>query len=117
MQQYYARRMKDMKIGSPKLVCLVGLLAPVWLAGMARCETPAPAVRGSNGYIARLDRAVGLRPEQRDAVRGMLSQQREKTQSIRTETDAKIRAVLSPDQQKRYDAFQTESQARRNRAH
>jgi hypothetical protein len=68
------------------------------------------------GFQSRLEKAVGLTPEQRDTVRGLLAQQHEalrslresmepKYQSVQEDTDTKIRALLNPDQQKKLDAF------------
>ena len=59
--------------------------------------------RGAFGFIATLERKVGLTPEQRDAVRGLLAEQRQKSQAMREETDGKIRALLNPEQQKKFD--------------
>jgi len=61
--------------------------------------------RASGGFLAGLDRTVGLTPEQRDAVRGLLAQQRQASQAAREQTDVKIRAVLTPDQQKKFDSY------------
>jgi hypothetical protein len=68
--------------------------------------------RGSYGFIATLERQVGLTPEQRDAVRGLLAEQRQKSQAMREETDSKIRAILNPDQQKKFDAVLAEQKTR-----
>ena len=73
--------------------------------------------RGSFGFIATLEQKVGLTPEQRDAVRGLLAEQRQKSQALREETDGKIRAMLNPEQQKKFDTVLAEQKARfaRNR--
>ena len=74
------------------------------------------AARGFTGFQNRIERAVGLNAEQKDAVRGLLAQQNQtlrslrddvntKSAAIRQETDAKIRALLSPEQQKKFDTF------------
>ena len=69
--------------------------------------------RPSYGFLALLDQTVGLTPEQRDGVRGLLAAQRQASQALREETDGKIRALLNPEQQKRFDAFRAEQQSRR----
>jgi hypothetical protein len=69
--------------------------------------------RGSFGFLATLDQRLGFTPEQRDSVRGLLASQRQTMQSLREETDGKIRALLTPDQQKRFDALLAEQKARR----
>ena len=61
--------------------------------------------RGSFGFQGQLEKAVGLTPEQRDAVHGLMAQQREQLASVREQTDGKIRALLNAEQQKKFDAF------------
>jgi hypothetical protein len=62
-----------------------------------------------------LEKKVGLTPEQRDAVRGLLAEQRQKSQALREETDNKIRAMLNPDQQKKFDEVVAEQKSRFSR--
>jgi len=81
-------------------------------------ETPLAAragqsVRGAFGFMSTLERQVGLTPEQRDAVRGLLAEQRQKSQALREETDGKIRAMLNPEQQKKFDQVLSQQKARR----
>lgn len=73
--------------------------------------------RGAFGFIATLEQKVGLTPEQHDAVRGLLAEQRQKSQALREDTDSKIRAMLNPEQQKKFDAVLADQKARfaRNR--
>jgi Spy/CpxP family protein refolding chaperone len=71
--------------------------------------------RGAFGFVATLERQVGLTPEQRDAVRGLLAEQRQKSQAMREETDNKIRALLNPDQQKKFDEVVAELKNRSTR--
>jgi len=80
-----------------------------WIPAIA-ADSPhgSGARRGGGGFLAGLDRTVGLTPEQRDAVRGLLAEQRQASQSLREQTDGKIRAVLTPDQQKKFDGFLTQ---------
>jgi len=87
------------------------------------------AGRGYTGFQSRLERTVGLTPEQRDTVHGLLAQQHQELQTLRDsmapkysaiqeDTDAKIRALLTPDQQKKFDAFLAQQkQARSARYH
>jgi protein CpxP len=90
------------------------------IAGLASMsvaqETPAARAtkggRGSYGFVTALERQVGLTPEQLDAVRGLLAEQREKTKAMHEETDNKIRAMLNPDQQKKFDAVLAEQKVR-----
>lgn len=89
------------------------LSAPMWLVGLSHAQPTAHAAARGNGYVARLDRAVGLSSDQRETLKGLMAQQREKTQALRAETDAKFRAVLTPEQQKRFDAFQADLKASR----
>jgi len=90
----------------------VGLLSV--LGAAVQAEPNAAAGKGAFGYAGRLERAVGLTPEQRDGVRGLLAEQRQKTQAVREETDTRIRALLNAEQQKKFDAFQAQSKAKRN---
>lgn len=82
-------------------------------------EMPAarsmPSGRGVNGFLTTLDRRVGLSPEQHDAVRGLLADQRQKSQTLRQETDGKIRELLNADQQKKFDALKAEQKSRNPR--
>ena len=70
---------------------------------------------GGFGFVGALRRDVGLTPEQEDAVRGILAQQREQTAAIRESTDKKIRALLNAEQQKKFDAVVAQFKARRGR--
>jgi hypothetical protein len=65
----------------------------------------ASAKYGRAGFQTQLDSAVGLTPEQRDSVRGLLAQQHRDRLAMQEQTDTKIRAMLSPEQQKKFDAF------------
>ena len=69
--------------------------------------------RGGFGFIATLEKQVGLTPEQSDAVRGLLAAQRQKSQALREDTDLKIRALLNPEQQKKFDDVVAQQKARR----
>jgi hypothetical protein len=85
--------------------------------------------KGTNGFQTRMEHAVGLTPEQKEAVRGLLAQQSQdlrglrdsiepKMASVQSDTDAKIRALLNPEQLKKFDAFlvkQKQSRASRSR--
>ncbi len=83
----------------------------------AAARYSARSGRGMFGFAATLERQVGLTPEQRDSVRGLLAEQRQKSQALREETDGKIRAILNPEQQKKFDEVLAEQKARfaRNR--
>ena len=70
--------------------------------------------RGSFGFQGQLEKAVGLTPEQRDAVHGLMAQQRAQLASVREQTDGKIRALLNPEQQKKFDAFLAEQKQERS---
>src|SRR4051794_29353618 len=89
-------------------VVLAGLFVASGGAMARAAEITAAAAghgRGASGFLAGLDRSVGLTPEQRDAVHGLLAEQRRQSQALREQTDQKIRAVLTPDQQKKFDTF------------
>ena len=68
------------------------------------------------GFVAILERKVGLTPEQRDSVRGLLAEQRQKSQALREETDHKIRAILNPEQQQKFDEVLAEQKSRFSRS-
>ena len=76
-----------------------------WQWGLAATPAPASKGRGGFGFLAGLDRSVGLTPEQKDSIRGLLAEQRQASQSLRQQTDEKIRAALTPVQQKKFDEF------------
>jgi len=65
------------------------------------------------GFAAMLEKTVNLTPEQNDAVRGLLAEQRRQSQALREQTDAKIRGLLNAEQQKKFDAFLAEQKTRR----
>lgn len=97
-----------------------GWMTLVVLAGMAAGSfaAEAPAARGGRGafgFVSTLEKRVGLSPEQRDAVRGLLAEQRQKSQAMRQETDGKIRHLLNSDQQKRFDDVLAEQKSRRSK--
>jgi Spy/CpxP family protein refolding chaperone len=81
--------------------------------------------QGYGGFQHKLEQAVGLTPEQREAVRGLLAQQHEQLRSLREgiepkyasvqeQTDSKIRALLNPEQQKKFDTFLAQQKQSRN---
>ena len=70
-------------------------------------------LRKGYGFLAMLQQTVNLNAEQQDAVRGLLAEQREQMATLRDKTDGKIRAVLTPDQQRKFDAFLTAQKAER----
>ena len=96
-------------------LALVGLLALA--AGVTAYAAPESArtapQRGGSGFLGGLDRSVGLTPEQKDAVRGLLAEQRKAAQAMREQTDVKIRAILTPDQRKKFDDFLAQQKNRR----
>ena len=79
----------------------------------APASSPRATGRTGYGFLAMLDRSVGLSPEQRDTIRGLLAQQRQAVQSLRSQTDEKIRAALTAEQQKKFDAFLSDQRAAR----
>lgn len=97
------------------------LLVVAGLSAMSLAQDASVAARagrsgrGAFGFIATLEQKVGLTPEQRDAVRGLLAEQRQKSQALREDTDGKIRAMLNPDQQKKFDAVLADQKARFSR--
>ncbi len=95
-----------------KMTLAVGLLAVVGAGVWAQPAAAPNATHGRFGYAARLEKEVGLTPEQRDGVRGLLAEQRQKSQAIREETDARIRALLNIEQQKKFDAFKAQNKAK-----
>lgn len=102
--------------GSWMTVLLMAGLAAVSMAqdGPVAARSARPG-RGGSGFVSTLERRVGLTPEQSDAVRGLMAQQRQQSLALREETDGKIRALLNPDQQKKFDAVITEQKAFRAR--
>lgn len=95
------------------LVLIGGLSA----AALAQDVATQPRTHGRpmGGFAATLDRQVGLTPEQKDSVRGLLAEQRQKSQAMRDETDKKIRALLNPAQQTKFDALLAEQASRRSK--
>jgi len=92
------------------LVFTVGCLSG---AAMNAFAADKKAAGRPSGFLVTMERTVGISPEQREAIRGLMAQQREEMKKIRATTDTKIRAVLTPDQQKKFDAFLAEQKAKR----
>jgi hypothetical protein len=96
---------------------LAGLLVPnaaVHAEPMKKNSAQAKTSRrGASGFVSTLERTVGLSTEQRDAVKGLLAQQRQDIAAVREATDQKIRALLNNDQQKKFDALLADQKARR----
>lgn len=76
-------------------------------------ENARPGLRGNGGFAGTLQRQLGLTVEQHEAVRGLLAEQREQQQAIRAKTDERIRALLTPDQKKKFDAYVAQQKQRR----
>jgi hypothetical protein len=104
-----------MKMSWVTVLMLAGLASWGIAQEMPAARSNAKAGRGNVGFVATLEHKVGLTPEQRDAVRGLLAEQRQKSQALREETDAKIRAILNPDQQKKFDDVLAEQKTRFSR--
>jgi len=83
----------------------VALLHAFALGAYAQDVPAAAAGRNSFGFEGRMSKAVGLTPEQRDTVKGLMAEQRQQRTAIQEQTDGKIRALLNPEQQKKFDAF------------
>jgi hypothetical protein len=94
------------------LLMVAGLASLSMAQSMPDAARGARPGRGSFGFAATLEHRVGLTPEQRDAVRGLLAEQRQKSQALRAETDGKIRGLLNADQQKKFDDVVAEQKAR-----
>ena len=96
----------------------IAALMVAGLASISMAQTLPDAARGARpgrcafGFASALEHRVGLTPEQRDAVRGLLAEQRQKSQALRAETDGKIRGLLNPEQQKKFDELVAEQKAR-----
>jgi hypothetical protein len=95
-------------------VLVVAGLATMSLAqdGMTSAKNDRSG-RGAFGFMSVLERKVGLTPEQKDAVKGLLAEQRQKSQALRDETDSKIRAMLNAEQQKKFDEVLAQQKTRR----
>ena len=119
------------------LLVIGGLTVPGWAQdGSAPAATTANPVsvgrgrwnrsgfsRGPSSFERRL-RTLGLTPEQLDAVHGILAQQREQFRALREETDpkyasileqtdSKIRTMLNPEQQQKFDKLVAQQKAER----
>ena len=103
------------KSGWMTVLFVTGLTAMSLAQDMPAAARAAKNSRGAFGFAATLERKVGLTPEQRDSVRGLLAEQRQKSQALREETDRKIRAVLNPEQQQKFDEVLAEQKSRFSR--
>ena len=93
-------------------VLIVTGLAAISLAQDIPAARHAARSSGGYGFVATLEKRVGLTPEQRDSVRGLLAEQRQKVAAIHEETDQKIRALLNPEQQQKFNDVLAEQKAR-----
>ena len=100
------------KSGWMTVLVLTGMVAMSMAQDVPAAARAAKGGRGMFGFVATLERKVGLTPEQRDSVRGLLAEQRQKSQAMREETDRKIRALLNPEQQQKFDEVLAEQKAR-----
>jgi hypothetical protein len=109
---------RRLKFGWMTVLVVAGLASMTMAQGVPAAARGGPSGRGAYGFVSTLEREVGLTPEQTDTVRGLLAAQRQKSQAMREETDGKIRALLNPEQQKKFDEVLAEQKARfaRNRA-
>jgi hypothetical protein len=98
------------------LLVVAGLVSMSMAQDAPAARHSAKAGRGAYGFVSTLEQKVGLTPEQRDAVRGLLAEQRQKSQAVREETDGKIRAILNPEQQKKFDEVLAEQKSRYSRS-
>ncbi len=101
------------KSGWMTVLVVAGLASLSFAQDLPAARGGMKSGRGAFGFVSTLEKKVGLSPEQRDAVRGLLAEQRQKSQSLRQETDGKIRQMLNADQQKKFDDVIAEQKARR----
>jgi len=104
---------KHWKASWMTILMVAGLSAMSMAQDGAAAARSARSGRSAFGFISTLERQVGLTPEQRDAVRGLLADQRQKSQALREDTDGKIRALLNPEQQKKFDEVLAQLKSRR----
>lgn len=102
-------------------------LIPTFAFAAPAAKEGAFAGAHSLSFQSRLEKAVGLSAEQRESVSGLLAQQREELKTLRENflpqmsavqenTDAKIRALLNAEQQKKFDQFLAkQKQARKSK--
>jgi len=102
------------KLRALTLALLAGCLGTATINASAADKAGASRRGAGFGFLATIDRSVGLSPEQRDTIKGLMAQQREEMRKIRETTDVKIRAVLTGEQQKKFDAFLAEQKAKRS---
>ena len=103
------------KSGWMTVLVVTGIAAMSLAQDVPAAARAAKGGRGMVGFVATLERKVGLTPEQRDSVRGLLAEQRQKKQAITEETDKKIRAILNPEQQQKFDEVLAEQKSRFSR--
>ncbi len=94
------------------IMMLAGLAAWSFAQEVPAARHAAGSPRGAMGFVSTLDKRVGLTGEQRDAVRGLLAEQRQKSLALRQEIDGKIRGLLNVEQQKKFDVLKAEQKAR-----
>jgi Spy/CpxP family protein refolding chaperone len=113
------------------LVFLLGALAGAAVAHRVDRQGVEAVLYGRGGATAdlivrRLSRSLDLDPAQRDQVRAIVTETRRKITEIRKPIQAqveatiegsraRVRAILRPDQQEKFDRIQTERRKRRNR--
>lgn len=85
---------------------------PMRPAGSEKSTSARGSMR-SLGFLAALQQTAALSQEQQDSIRGLLAEQRSDVAAVREKTDAKIRAILNPEQQKKFDAYQAAQKAQR----
>ena len=109
-------------IGTLALGGALGAAGLRWATGTGNCERRDRA--NGRSYVERLDRELGLTPEQRTRVEAILERQREamaalwrdvkpRAEEIRRTTRQEIEALLTPEQRTRYLEWLERDRARR----
>ncbi|HET9036959.1 MAG TPA: hypothetical protein VFN45_12160 [Myxococcaceae bacterium] len=89
------------------LVLAVALSAPV-----ARADEAAEVAARVKAELKKIDARLKLTPDQKEKLRGLLEESWTKMDALDKEYRAKMRDVLTTDQQKEWDKIKSEYRAR-----
>jgi periplasmic protein CpxP/Spy len=88
------------------IVLALSLCLPIAALAEAGHEMESPAM--CKMRTEHLAKELGLNDEQKTKVEAIFAAQKEKIKALHEETDASIKAILTPEQQTKFDALQAQ---------
>ncbi len=89
-------------------LCLQSAAAQTETQQMPKEKTRAEVVDNVKAELAKIAKELNLTTDQKAQFKTILTEQSEKIQAIREDSRGKMRAVLTPDQQAKWDKMKSE---------